>query len=426
MSKNYIGVPLSSLSSLSSLTSLSALVLAAIACPAQAAAPLKIALVETLSGPQASTGLLYRAAVKYEMDRINAAGGWNGQAVQLAEYDNQGGPAGASDKVKAAIAAGAQIIIQGSSSAVSGQITEDVRKHNLRNAGKEVLFMNMGGEALELTGDKCHFYHFRFTTNAVIRVKTLVPAMKEAKELGSKVYAMNQNYSWGMDMDKAIKDDAAAGGYTVVESTLHDVNKIQDFSPYVAKIKASGADTVLTGNWSNDLLLLMKATRAAGLKVRFGTVFLDQPGNIGNAGDTALGHFISHAFNIETNKATEEFATDYKAKTGHFPTFIEPQTVFGMQMLGEALKQVKPSGDKINVTELAKALEKVRIETPMGETSIRAADHQVVLPIVVSRVEKNVKYKVDDTDMGFKVIKKFSGEDAVNPVQTSCKMQRPS
>ncbi|WP_034294820.1 branched-chain amino acid ABC transporter substrate-binding protein [Herbaspirillum sp. RV1423] len=392
---------------------------------AQAGAPLKVALVETLSGPQASTGLLYRAAVKYELDRLNAAGGWNGAPIQVTEYDNQGGPAGASDKVKAAIAGGAQIIIQGSSSAVSGQITEDVRKYNLRNAGKEVLFLNMGGEALELTGDKCHFYHFRFTTNAVMRVKTLVPAMKEAKELGTKVYAMNQNYSWGVDMDKAIKEYASAGGYTVVESTLHDVNKIQDFSPYVAKIKASGAETVLTGNWSNDLLLLMKATRAAGLKLRFGTVFLDQPGNIGNAGDTALGHYISHAFNIETNKQTEQFGNDYKAKTGHYPTFIEPQTVFGMQMLGEALKQTKASGDRINVTELAKALEKVKIETPMGETSIRAADHQVLLPVVVSRVEKNVKYKVDDTDMGFKVIRKFSAEEAANPVQSSCKMQRP-
>lgn len=393
---------------------------------ANAATPLKVALVETLSGAQASTGLLYRSAVKYEMDRINAVGGWNGVPIQLAEYDNQGGPAGASDKVKAAIAGGAQIIIQGSSSAVSGQITEDVRKYNLRNPGKEVLFLNMGGEALELTGDKCHFYHFRFTTNAVMRVKTLVPAMKEDKVLGTKVYAMNQNYSWGVDMDKAIRDFAPAGGYTVVESTLHDVNKIQDFSPYVAKIKASGAETVLTGNWSNDLLLLMKATRAAGLKVRFGTVFLDQPGNIGNAGDTALGHYVSHAYNIETNKATEQFGIEYKARTGHYPAFIEPQTVFGMQMLGEALKQTKPQSDKLNVTELAKALEKVKIETPMGETTMRAADHQVVLPLVVSRVAKDVKYKVDETDMGFKVVKKFTAEESVNPVQSSCKMQRPS
>ncbi|MGE8590857.1 MAG: ABC transporter substrate-binding protein, partial [Alcaligenes sp.] len=83
------------------------------------AEPLKVALVETLSGPQASTGLLYRTAVKYQLDYINQAGGWNGEAIQVMEYDNPGGPAGASDKVKAAIADGARIIIQGSSSAVS-------------------------------------------------------------------------------------------------------------------------------------------------------------------------------------------------------------------------------------------------------------------------------------------------------------------
>ncbi|MBP6019301.1 MAG: branched-chain amino acid ABC transporter substrate-binding protein [Burkholderiaceae bacterium] len=390
------------------------------------AAPLKVALVETLSGPQASTGLMYRAAAKYQIGNLNDAGGWNGEAIEVAEYDNQGGPAGASDKVKAAIADGAQIIIQGSSSAVSGQITEDVRKYNIRNPGKEVLFLNMGGEALELTGDKCHFYHFRFTTNAPIRVKTLVMAMQEANELGTKVYSMNQNYSWGADMEKSIQDFASIGNYKVVESTLHDVNRVQDFSPYVSKIKASGAETVLTGNWSNDLLLLMKATRDAGLKVRFGTVFLDQVGNLANAGDIALGHYISHAYNIAVSPEAEQFAEDYKAKTGHYPTFIEPQTVFGLQMLGEALKATQPEDGKLNVTKLALNLENVKIDTPMGETIIRNDDHQVLLPIVVSKVSRDVKYKVDGTDMGFEVVKRFTGEEAANPVEATCKMKRPA
>ena len=51
------------------------------------------------------------------------------------------------------MADGAQIVMQGSSSAVSGQITEDVRKFNLRNPGKEILYLNTGGEAMELTGE---------------------------------------------------------------------------------------------------------------------------------------------------------------------------------------------------------------------------------------------------------------------------------
>lgn len=390
------------------------------------AAPVKIGMVETLSGAQASSGLAYRAGVRYVIDKINAAGGWNGEPVQLVEYDNQGGPAGASDKLKAAIADGVHIVVQGSSSAIGGQITEDVRKHNLRNPGKEIVYINVGAEALELTGAKCNFHHFRFAGNAQVRTKALVQAMKQANALGSKVYSINQNYSWGQDMEKSIVEYASVGGYTVVEKTLHDVNKIQDFAPYVAKIRASGAETVLTGNWSNDLLLLMKATKAAGLKARFGTVYLDQPGNVSNAGENALGHFVAHAFNPEAGGAEgEKFVNDYKVKTGHVPVFVEPQTVFAIEMVADALERTKPQGGKLNVNAFAKALETAKLQTPVGEWSMRAADHQVQLPMVVSMVSKDAKFKADGTDMGFKPVKVFSAEEVSTPVQASCKMARP-
>jgi branched-chain amino acid transport system substrate-binding protein len=394
---------------------------------AASAAPVKIGVIETLSGPQAASGLLYRTAVRYSVERMNAEGGWNGQPVQVMDYDNQGGPAGASDKLKAAIADGVQIVVQGASSAVGGQITEDVRKHNLRNPGKEIGYINVGAEALELTGEKCHFHHFRFSGNAQLRTKALVAAMKQAGALGSRVYAINQNYSWGQDMEKAIVDNAQAGGYQVVERTLHDVNKIQDFSPYVAKISAARADTVMTGNWSNDLLLLMKATRAAGLKARFGTIFLDQPGNVANAGELAVGHFVAHTFNAEAGGAEgDRFATDYKAKTGHLPAATEPQTVFGLAMVAEALKRTRPEGGALNVNAFAKALEAASIKTALGEITMRAADHQAQIPMVVSTVAKDAKYKVDDTDMGFKPVKTFTAAEASTPAQASCRMQRPS
>jgi branched-chain amino acid transport system substrate-binding protein len=399
----------------------------ALSCGSALADPVKIGLVETLSGAQAASGQMYRAAVRYVIDRMNAEGGWNGEPVQLLEYDNQGGPAGAADKLKAAIADGVHIVVQGASSAVGGQISEDVRKHNLRNAGKELVYINVGAEALELTGEKCHFHHFRFGGNAQVRTKTLVQAMKQANVLGTRVYAINQNYSWGQDMEKAIVDNAAAGGYQVVEKTLHDVNKIQDFAPYVAKIGAAKADTVMTGNWSNDLLLLMKATKAAGLKARFGTIYLDQPGNLANAGDLALGHYVAHTFNAEAGGAAgDQFVRDYTAKTGHAPTATEPQTVFGLAMVAEALKQTKAEKGALNVNAFAKALETVKVMTPVGELSMRAADHQAQLPMVVSTVTKDAKYKVDETDMGFKPVKVFTAAEASTPVQASCKMQRPS
>jgi branched-chain amino acid transport system substrate-binding protein len=409
------------------LLSLSAVAAACLGAGAAFADPVKIGVIETLSGPQAASGQMYRAAARYAVERMNAEGGWNGQPVQLVEYDNQGGPAGAADKLKAAIADGVHIVVQGASSAVGGQITEDIRKHNLRNPGKELIYVNVGAEAQELTGEKCHFHHFRFSGNAPVRTKALVLAMKQSNALGGRVYAINQNYSWGQDMEQAIVDTASLGGYQVVEKTLHDTNKIQDFAPYVAKIGAAKADTVITGNWSNDLLLLMKATKAAGLKARFGTVFLDQPGNIANGGELTLGHYIVHAFNAEAAGAEgERFVADYKAKAGHAPIFIEPQTVFGLAMVADGLKRVKPEGGKLNVNALAKAIETAKIKTPMGEMSMRAADHQALLPMVVSTVAKDAKYKADDTDMGFKPVKVFSAAEAAAPAQASCKMQRPS
>lgn len=400
---------------------------ACLACGIAAADPVKIGVIETLSGPQAASGLMYRSSVRYAIDRLNAEGGWNGEPIQLVEYDNQGGPAGAADKLKAAIADGVHVVVQGASSAVGGQITEDVRKHNLRNPGKEIVYLNVGAEAGELTGEKCHFHHFRVAGNAQVRVKALVLAMKQANALGTRVYAINQNYSWGQDMEKAIVDTAAAGGYQVVEKTLHDVNKIQDFAPYVAKIAAAKADTVMTGNWSNDLLLLMKATKSAGLKTRFGTTFLDQPGNVGNAGELAIGHFVAHPFNAEAAGAEgERFVADFKAKMGRVPVATDPQTVFGVTMVGDALKRTKPEGGKLNVNAFARAMETAKIRTPLGEITMRAADHQALLPIVVSTVAKDAKYKVDDTDMGFKPVKVLSAAEAAVPAQDSCKMQRPS
>ncbi len=400
---------------------------AALACTATQAAPLKIALVETLSGPAAPTGQLFRISLRYSLDIINASGGWNGEPVQLMEYDNQGGPAGAADKVKAAIADGAHMIVQGAASSVAGQITEDVRKHNLRNPGKEVVFLNVGGEANEFVGEKCHYFHVRFSPYATLRMKALMGVMRAEKVMGDEVFAMNQNYSWGQDIEKATIEYGPSMGYKVVDKVLHDLNKVQDFSPYVAKIAASKADTVVTGNWGNDLLLLMKAAKSAGLKARFATTFLDQPGNIGNAGETALGHYVVHSFNAEAaGAAGEKYVNDIKAKTGQAPTFVMPHTINGMRLVGEALKATKAEAGNFSARAFIPALVAAKASTPLGDISIRAADHQVILPMVVSVVSKDAKYKVDGTDMGFKPVKVMSGPEAAAAVFDSCKMTKPS
>jgi len=385
--------------------------------------PLRVAVIESLSGPQASTGRPYLIAAHYVLDALNAQGGFNGEKIVVTEYNSGGKPAGASEKFQQAATDGVHVVIQGSSSAIAAQLSDDIRQYNLSNPGKEVLYLNVGAEALELTGEKCHFHSFRFTTTAPMRVSALVKVMKDEGALGKRVYSINQNYSWGKDMEMAIKANAERGGYETVEAVLHDVTRIQDFSPYVTKIQAASPDTVLTGNWSNDLLLLMKAVGDAGLKTRFGTTFLDQVGNISNAGEQALGHYVAHPYNIELTDGT--FAKDYKKATGHLPVYVEPNAVNALKVFTSALTSVNAGGGPINTNQIALALESASYQTEIGAMTIRKEDHQAFMPVVVSRVAKDVKYPVDGTDMGFKPVKVVASEDVMYPVQDSCKMQRP-
>ncbi|WP_028241001.1 branched-chain amino acid ABC transporter substrate-binding protein [Stutzerimonas azotifigens] len=404
---------------------LSALAIATgLIAPAIHAEPLKVAIIESLSGSQTSTGRMYSSAARYVLEQMNEQGGYNGEPIQIKDYDNGGNTSGAASQFRQAVADGAHVIIQGSSSAVAGQITEDVRKHNIRNKGNEIVYLNMGGEALELRGDKCHFHAFHLTTTAPMRVGPLVKVMAQEGDLGDRVYSINQAYSWGQDMEQAIKSYADTYDYEVVETVLHEVNRIQDFAPFVAQIQAAKPSSVITGNWSNDLLLLMKAVGDSGLDVTFGTTFLDQVGNVANAGKMALGHYVAHPGNAELNKDPQD-AEDYKAFSGHYPVYVEPGTINGIRLFTEALRANDFKGGDIDVNRIALAMEQARLETDIGPVSIRREDHQAIMPVVVSRVEQGVKYPADGTDMGFKPIQVVSPEDAIYPVQESCRMRRP-
>ena len=134
-----------------------------------------------------------------------------------------------------------------------------------------LLYMNCGALATELTNEQCDFWHFRFTANvdqrAVARIKTLPESVKS-------VYVLNQDYLFGQSVEKATLKYLAQyrPDIKVVADELVPFGKVQDFSPYIAKIKASGAQSLVTSNYDRDLNLLMKAGNDAGLDIRYDVV----------------------------------------------------------------------------------------------------------------------------------------------------------
>lgn len=239
---------------------------------------IKIAYIDPLSGGGASIGEVGLKHFQYLAEQINANGGLNGKKLEIVGYDNKTNPQESLVQVQKAIDAGIRIITQGNGSSVAAAITDFVAKYNDRNPGKEILYFNYAAVDPILTNEKCQYWHFRWDANSDIKMEALTNFMKERPNI-QKIYLINQDYSFGQSVRagavKMLK--AKRPDIQVVGDELHPLLKITDFSPYIAKIKASGADSVITGNWGQDFALLLKAAADAGLQVDWYTYYAGAP-----------------------------------------------------------------------------------------------------------------------------------------------------
>jgi branched-chain amino acid transport system substrate-binding protein len=399
------------------------LALAGMLLTAPASAEVKIAFIDPLSGGAASAGILAQKHLTYLIDRLNAAGGLNGEKVVLISYDNKVDPQESLIALKKALDDGARFVFQGNGSSVALAITEAVLKYNERNPGKEVLFFNYAAVDPVLTNDKCNFWHFRFDADADMKMAALTDAIAKQTQIKS-VYLINQDYSFGRAVAAAAKKMLAEKrpDIKIVGDELHPLQKVQDFSPYVAKIKASGADTVITGNWSNDMLLLIKAGKDAGLKVNWYTYYggaLGSPSAIGKDGIGIVKQISEYHNNAlpELDPDVAAFKKRFTGKDDEFG-FYRLKTTF--DMIAAAASKAK-SNDPV---KLAKALEGMKVSTTVGEAEMRADNHQLLQPMFVSTWSDNVKFDVEKTGLGFKTDVKINAKDSALP--TTCKMQRPA
>jgi branched-chain amino acid transport system substrate-binding protein len=254
-----------------------------------AVADVKIAFIDPLSGGAASTGILAQKTHQFYIDAINASGGLNGEKIELLSFDNKVNPQESLIQLKRALDDGARYVVQGNGSSVALAITDAVLKHNERNPGKEVLFLNYAAVDPALTNEKCNFWHFRFDADADMKMAAMTDVIAKDKKV-QKVYLINQDYSFGKAVAAAANKMLAEKrpDIKIVGDELHPLQKVNDFSPYVAKIKAAGADTVITGNWSNDMVLLIKAGKDAGLKVAWETYYGGVPGAVTAIGEAGV------------------------------------------------------------------------------------------------------------------------------------------
>ncbi len=382
----------------------------------------KIGYIDPLSGGAASAGLNAQKHILFFSDKINAAGGLNGEKIEVLSYDNKVNPQESLIMLKKAIDEGARIIMQGNGSSVAHAITDAVLKYNERNPGKEVLFFNYAAIDPPLTNEKCNFWHFRFDADVNMKMAAFGDFIAKNKDI-HKVYLINQDYSFGKSVAAAAHKMLAEKrpDVQIVGDELHPLQKVQDFSPYVAKIKASGADTVITGNWSNDMLLLFKAGKDAGLKVNWFTYYGGGLGSVPAIGKDGVGYLkqvTEHHKNVLPELLPDEaaFEKKYTDKSDEM-YYWRIRNMFAL--LDAAAKKAK-SNDPVKI---AKALEGMKLETPLGPMEMRADNHQLLQPLFVSTLSDKVKYDVEKSGLGFVTDEKIDAARTAYP--TTCQMTRP-
>jgi branched-chain amino acid transport system substrate-binding protein len=396
--------------------------LSAGAAMAQKGQTVKVAWIDPLSGLMASVGQNQLKTYQYVAEKLNASNP-AGVKFEIISIDNKLSPAETLNALKSAVDQGVRYVVQGLGSGAGLALMDAVNKHNERNPGKEVVYLNYAAVDPDMTNSKCSYWHFRFDADTSMKMEALTTFMKDQTDI-KKVYLINQNYAHGQQVSKFAKANLAQKrpDIQVVGDDLHPLAQVRDFSPYVAKIKASGADTVITGNWGSDLALLVKAANDAGLNVKFYTYYANFGGT-----PTALGAAVEGRvyqvgyghYNMggEYGKMLAEFKKRFN------DDFYSAGSYSALKLLSEGMAKAK-STDPVKV---AAAMEGLKFTSFNGPVEMRKADHQLQQPLFIARwqkVDAKNAYDVEKTGLTFAPVKSYDAYVSSTP--TSCQMKRPS
>jgi branched-chain amino acid transport system substrate-binding protein len=350
----------------------------------QAADPIYIGFNDVRSGPFKSNGDKFLLGIETAVKDINKAGGVLGRPVELVVEDNQMKPEIAVQKLRKLIQSDkCEAIFQGSSSAVALSIAQAIPRY-------KKIYVPVAAFAMDLTGQNFSPYIFRTDANVAILSKTMAMYVGKQKNL-KKAYMVNMDYSFGHDVanfyERFVKE--VSPDTQILGKDFHPMfNK--DFAPYISKVKASGADYLLTCNWGTDLIQLIIQARSLGMKIPVaGILQADINALAAMPGDEAVGNYAVASFipGLDTPEA-KKLEESFHQKSGVWPVEQIWYAYKGVVLWAEAVKKA----GSIDIDKVIKAFEGMTWNGPTGMVTMRAQDHQIMQPMVACQVVKKTKY----------------------------------
>lgn len=397
--------------------------------------PVRLAMIEGLSGPFANAGEAVFRNLHWAVERVNQRGGvrlpGGARRLELVRMDSKGNADEALSLLRSAIDQRIGYVLQGNSSAVASAIIDALNKHNERDPARRALFLNYSAVEPALTNERCSFWHFRFDAHADMRLAALMDVLKDDAGL-RKVYLIGQDYSFGQHVVKQARSliQMRRPDIEIVGEELHPMARVKDFLPYASKVRASGAQAVVTGNWGNDLTLLVKAVRDLGVPVKFYTFYGNALGVPAALGDAGVGSVLAVA-EWHANVAGEPSRSLVSAFRKRYPDPRDDYLHARMQAMIEMTVQAMEHAGSADPVAVAHALEGARLDaTALGgvhEGRMRAEDHQFQQPLVVMQMDRagsaGVAFDVEGSGYGFRTLRRYEADHAA--MAHTCRMARP-
>lgn len=382
---------------------------------AQAANPVKVGFVTSLSGVYAALGTNEVRGGQMAQAEINAAGGILGRKLEILPEDDAGQTDIAVQKLRKLIERdNIDYSVGAVSSGVSlalAQVSEQFGRVHIVD----------GGHADSITGSDCAWNTFRIPTNGNMEANAIGKVL--AEKFGTKWYITTPDYAYGWSLQEAFtRVNAELGGRIVGADRLP--LGTSDYSAVLLKVAAEKPDVFLVFQAGEDAIAILTQITQFGLDKQMAIAGgLQEWENIVALPPAArIGWWTFEWYYKQPDvPLVAGFVERYRALYKANPT---ARSWFGYASIHSLALAAEKAGSADSVA-VAHAMEGLvlppEIGLQPGTLSYRAGDHQLLCNVYVGEVRQG-----DEPDDIFRLEEAVPASETVLPVeQTGCTIRFP-
>jgi branched-chain amino acid transport system substrate-binding protein len=346
----------------------------------------KIGLIVSMTGQQASTGKQIKAAVDlYQKEHGNTVAG---KKVEVILRDSASVP----DNTKRLAQ---ELIVNDKVNVIAGfEITPAALAIAPLATEAKVPAIVMAAGTSIITERSPYIARTSFT----VAQSCVIIADWAAKNGIKKVVTIVSDYAPGADAQNSFSEKFKAGGGEVIEAIKVPLAN-PDFAPFLQRAADAKPDAIFIFVPSGQGGTFMKQYVERGLDKA--GIKLIGPGDVTdddllpNMGDAAIGTVTAHFYSADHPSAKNKAYVEAFTKANNFrPNFMSIGGYDGMHLIYEALKK---TGGKADGDSLIAAMKGMKWESPRGPITIDADTRDIIQNIYIRKVEKknNALYNVE-------------------------------